>query len=253
MSKNIAIIFAGGSGARMGSGLPKQFLEIDGKPIIIYTLEIFEDHPKIDEIYVACKEEYIGKLHKLVRRFDLEKVKKIVSGGSTGQDSIFRALSAAAEENSQDSTVLIHDGVRPCILPETIDDNLACVEAHGNAVTCTALFETPVISDDGKHVDEMPQRSKFYTAQAPQCFYMKDVMKAHRRMREIDPSYTGIIDTCTLMRYFGYDIHIVPGPRGNIKVTTPEDLYLFRAMIQYKETANVFGFNSQEVTRNLRK
>ena len=72
-------------------------------------------------------------------------------------------------------------------------------------------------------------------------------------MREIDPSYTGIIDTCTLMRYFGYDIHIVPGPRGNIKVTTPEDLYLFRAMIQYKETANVFGFNSQEVTRNLRK
>ena len=82
---------------------------------------------------------------------------------------------------------------------------------------------------------------------------LEDVMKAHRRMREIDPSYTGIIDTCTLMRYFGYDINIVPGPRGNIKVTTPEDLYLFRAMIQYKETANVFGFNSQEVTRNLRK
>ena len=90
MSKNIAIVFAGGVGARMGSGLPKQFIEVNGKPIIIHTLDIFEEHPDIDEIYVACKEEYIRKLQKMVQRHMIDKVKKIVPGGATGQDSIYR-------------------------------------------------------------------------------------------------------------------------------------------------------------------
>ena len=135
MSKNIAIVFAGGVGARMGSGLPKQFIEVNGKPIIIHTLDIFEEHPDIDEIYVACKEEYIRKLQKMVQRHMIDKVKKIVPGGATGQDSIYNALQAARENNTPDSIVLIHDGVRPCISKEVIDDDLACVKEHGNAIT----------------------------------------------------------------------------------------------------------------------
>lgn len=253
MSRNIAIIFAGGSGARMGSGLPKQFIEVNGKPIIIHTLDVFEDHPDIDAIYIACKEDYIAKLEKYIKRFLLSKVKRIVPGGVNGQESIFHALSAAAEENPNNSVVLIHDGVRPCITAETISENLDCVRKHGSAVTCTELFETPVISEGGVHVEELPSRDRFYTAQAPQCFLLGEVMKVHREIQQLNPGYEGIIDTCTLMKNAGYEIAIVKGPRGNIKVTTPEDLYTFRAMIQYRETENVFGFRSQEINPHLKK
>lgn len=253
MSKNIAIIFAGGSGARMGSGLPKQFIEVNGKPIIIHTLEIFEDHPDIDEIYIACKEDYIKKLEKFVKRFMISKVVTIVPGGATGQDSIYNALCAAAENNDGDAVVLMHDGVRPCITKELIDDDLACVKENGSAVTCTAMYETPIISGDGKIVEDTPPRAQFYTAQAPQCFYLGEVMEAHRIMREKNPGYEGIVDTCTMMKSLGRKVAIVAGPRGNIKVTTPEDLYTFRAMIEYKESEQIFGFSRGEVPSRLVK
>lgn len=246
MSKNTAVIFAGGSGVRMGSGLPKQFLEVNGKPIIIHTLELFDEHPRIDEIYVACKEDYIPKLQKMIRVYMLDKVKGIVPGGVTGQDSIRNGLLAARETAEEDTVVLIHDGVRPCILPETIDDALDCVQKNGNAVTCTAMVETPVISDNGQLVEDLPPRSRFYTAQAPQCFYLEEVLRAHEEERAVNPGYEGVIDTCTLMKRHGHQVFIVKGPRGNIKVTTPEDLYIFKAMIEYRETRNAFGFGAGE-------
>lgn len=253
MSKNVAIIFAGGSGARMGSGIPKQFIEVNGKPIIIHTLDIFEDHPDIDEIYVACKADGIAKLQKMVKKHMITKVKNIVPGGATGQDSIYNALAAAKENNTDDAIVLIHDGVRPCITKELIDDVLESVKKYGSAITCSAMFETPVISHDGVTIEEVPPRAPFYTAQAPQCFHLGDVMEAHAKMREENPGYEGIVDTCTLMKTLGKDVKLVVGPRGNIKVTTPEDLYTFRAMIEYKESEQIFGFGNREVTRNLKK
>lgn len=251
--KNIAKIFAGGSGARMGAGLPKQFIEVNGKPIIIHTLDIFEEHPAIDEIYVACKEDYIGKLEKLIKRYMIGKVIKIVPGGATGQDSIYNALLAASENNDGESIALIHDGVRPCITKDLIDDCLQCVKENGNAITCTPLFETPVVSKDGITVDAVPPRTDFYTAQAPQCFHLGDVLKAHEKIRETNPAYEGIVDTCTLMITLDKQVHIVSGPRGNIKVTTPEDLYTFRAMIQYQESEQIFGFAGKEVAGKLTK
>lgn len=253
MSKNVAIIFAGGVGARMGSGLPKQFIEVNGKPIIIHTLDIFEEHPDIDEIYVACKEEYIRKLQKLVQRHMISKVVKIVPGGVTGQDSIYNALQAARENNTPDAIVLIHDGVRPCITKEVIDEDLECVRLHGTAITCTPLYETPVISKDGRKITDIPPRSEFYTAQAPQCFHLGDVLEAHALMRKDNPDYKGVVDTCSLMKMTGKEVTLVEGPRGNIKVTTPEDLYTFRAMIQYKETEQIFGFSTREVNGGLKK
>lgn len=253
MGKNIAIIFAGGSGARMGSGLPKQFLEVNGKPIIIHTLDIFEEHPEIDEIYVACKEDYISKLQKLVKRHMITKVMDIVPGGTTGQDSIYNALTAAKKNNDNDSIVLIHDGVRPCITKELIDDDLESVKNYGSAITCSAMYETPVISQDGKTVDEVPPRAPFYTAQAPQCFYLGDILEAHAKMRKENPGYVGVVDSCTMMKMLDKDVKIVVGPRGNIKVTTPEDLYTFRAMIQYKESEQIFGFGNREVPTGLKK
>lgn len=253
MSKNLAIIFAGGSGARMGSGLPKQFIEVNGKPIIIHTLEIFEEHPEIHEIYVACKVDYIHRLEKLAKRHMISKIVEIVPGGTTGQDSIYNALVAAGQRNDKDSVVLIHDGVRPCITRELIDEVLDCVRDNGTAITCTPLYETPVISEDGVTIDEVPPRAQFYTAQAPQCFYLGDVLEAHKIMRMKNPSYEGVVDTCSMMKMLGKQVTLVKGPRGNIKVTTPEDLYTFRAMIQYKETEQIFGFSGKEVPVRLKK
>ena len=249
--KNIAIIFAGGSGARMGSGIPKQFLEVDNKPILIHTLEIFDDHPEIDEIYVACRKDYIGQLNKLVKKFMLTKVMGIVEGGATGQDSIYNGL-MAAKANNENAIVLIHDGVRPCINAEVITDNIESVKANGTAITCTSMYETPVSSKDGKKIDSAPPRSEFYTAQAPQSFYLNDIIAVHDETRQTNPSYDGIVDSCSLMRASGKDVYIVEGPRGNIKVTTPEDLYIFRAMREYKHSVSVFGLSKKEVKENLK-
>ncbi|MBR0400334.1 MAG: 2-C-methyl-D-erythritol 4-phosphate cytidylyltransferase [Mogibacterium sp.] len=244
MAKNIAIIFAGGSGVRMGAGKPKQFLEVGGMPIIIHTLEIFENHPDIDEIYVACKEDYIEKLKKLLRRYDIEKVMDIVPGGTTGMGSIYNALRAARAWNDEDSIVLIHDGVRPCINSKLIDEVIESVKKNGAAATCTPLFETPVVSKGGELVETTPSRAECYTAQAPQGFRLGEVISAHDEVRAKDAEYTGIVDNCTLMRQLGREVAIVKGPRSNIKVTTPEDLYIFKAMIEYRETRDALGLES---------
>ncbi len=253
MRNNIAVIFAGGSGARMGAGLAKQFLEVNGKPIIIHTLEIFDEHPEIDKIYVACKVEYITKLKRLVKRYLLDKIVAVVEGGATGQESIFNALKLAYEENPKDSVVLLHDGVRPCIPAELITANIESVGDKGNAVTCTSMFETPVVSRSGAIIEDMPDRNVLYTAQAPQSFILSDVYDAHiLEQKKADP-YAGVVDTASLMKKHGMELYIVAGPRGNIKVTTPEDLYIFRAMLEYKQTEHVFGFGAREVTPKLKK
>ena len=243
MSKVAAIIFAGGSGVRMGAGKPKQFLEVDGKPIIIHTLDIFENHHAVDEIYVACKEEFIGQLKKMIRRFDISKVRAIVPGGSTGMDSIYRGLKAAGEQCDEDTIVLIHDGVRPFIAPELVSEVIDCVIENGAAVTCTPLFETPIVSKEGEMVEETPPRSECYTAQAPQAFRLGTVLKAHEIVRKDNPDYKGLVDNCTMMNSLGMSVPIVKGPRSNIKVTTPEDLFMFKAMLEYRETRDALGLD----------
>ena len=238
--KNIAIIFAGGTGQRMGAGLPKQFIEVYGKPIIIHTLDIFEECESIDEIYIACKADYINKLNKLIKRFDISKVKKVVPGGNTGQDSIYNACKAAYENNDH-AFVLIHDGVRPCIDSDLIKQNIKMAEEKGNAVTCTAMYETPIVSTGGLAVEDTPPRKDYYTAQAPQTFEISEVIAAHEEIRKTNPGYDGIIDTCTLMKHLGKTVNILPGARGNIKLTTPEDLYIFKAMLDYRTTEHALG------------
>lgn len=247
MGRNIAVIFAGGSGVRMGSGTPKQFLKVNGKPIVIHTLDIFEEHHLIDEIYIACKADSIRRLEKLVKRFCIGKVKEIVPGGTTALGSIHNGLKVAMENNSEDSIVLIHDGVRPCITSDLIDDIIASVKDKGSAVTCTAMFETPILSKGGVFVEDVPSRDDFYTAQAPQSFFLGETLAAYDKVKEKDPEYEGMVDTCSLMRSVGKSVAIVKGNRGNIKVTTPEDLYTFRAMVQYRETKDAFGLTQREV------
>lgn len=238
---NIAIIFAGGSGVRMGAGVPKQFLEINGKPIIVHTLQLFQYHEEIDKIYLSVLKDYISYMKELVEEYHLSKVVKIISGGETAQDTIYNTLKAAEKENPGDSVVLLHDGVRPFVSYEVISKNIEGVRKNGNAITCTPCYETIMISKDGKSVDSVPFRKETYAAQAPQSFYLKEIIAAHDAIRNTESRYENMVDACTIIRSQGIDAHMVEGNRGNIKVTTPEDVYMFRALLQYKENEQTFG------------
>lgn len=248
---NIAIIFAGGSGVRMGAGVPKQFLEINGKPILFHTLSLFEEHHEIDKIYLAVLEDYIPYVWALATEFHISKLAGVVSGGGTAQDSIYRALKKAKEDNPGDSIVLIHDGVRPFIGYDVISKNISCVREHGSAITSTLCYETVLISKDaGNTVDNLPHRQECYTAQAPQSFYLDDIIAAHDTVRKDNPEYENLVDSCTIMKSIGKSTYLIEGNRGNIKVTTPVDVYMFRALLSYKENEQAFGFGLTDKMRS---
>lgn len=227
---NVAVIFAGGSGTRMtNSDIPKQFLLVHGKPIIVHTIEHFQKHEMIDGIVVVCLEGWIDYMKDMKLRYNLDKIKDIVPGGATGQMSIFKGLEAAERlyGKDEDTVVLIHDGVRPLIKAETISDNIAAVKKYGSAITCSPAGETVVIFEDDL-VTAVPDREKSRFAKAPQSFYLKDIISAERR--SISEGKTNMIDSCTLMKNYGYELHTVIGPDYNIKVTTPKDFIIFRAI-----------------------
>ena len=240
---NIGVIFAGGSGTRMNTkSRPKQFLELNGKPIIIYTIELFDNHPDIDGIVVVCLESWIPFLRKMLNKFEITKVVRVIPGGASGQDSIFKGLCAAEEyamEKKDDNTiVLIHDGVRPLITEDTISDNIAKVKECGSCVTTVPATETVIIDmHDGSL--NIPKRSDCMMARAPQSFYLKDIIGAHRMC--LQEGKTDFIDSCSLMSHYGYKMGLVQGPMENIKITTPTDYFVLRAMVEVHENQQIFG------------
>lgn len=238
---NIAIIFAGGSGVRMGAGIPKQFLEINGKPILIHTLQLFQHHHEIDKIYAAVQEDYISYVEDLADEYRVTKLAAVVAGGETAQDSIYNALKRAESENPADSIVLIHDGVRPFIAYDVISRNIESVKKYGNGITSTPCYETIMVSKDGNVVDSVPYRKETFAGQAPQSFYLNEIIDAHDRIRATETRYENMVDACTIIRTLGMEAHLVEGNRGNIKVTTPEDVYMLRALLQYQENEQAFG------------
>ena len=241
---NIALVFAGGVGKRLNrqeNSLPKQFLQINGKPIIVHTLEIFQRHPAIDKIYISIHPSYLKYMNQLVSYYHLTKTAGIVKGGKTGQDSIYNALKLAAKENPATSLVLVHDGVRPNITSKVIDDNLVQATKYGNAITCTACQETVLVSKNYPHPSLVPPRRETFLAQAPQTFRLKELLNAHEKMRKTNPDYTDIVDSFSLFNALGKKTYLVEGNRGNIKITTVEDLYLLRAMLRLQEDILAFS------------
>lgn len=238
---NIPVIFAGGSGTRMNTkSRPKQFLELNGKPIIIYTLELFDNHPMIDGIVVVCLESWIPSLQKMLKKFEINKVVRIIPGGSTAQESTLKGLYAAEEYagDDKDAIVLIHDGVRPLITEETITANINKVKEVGSCITVVPATETFVVrQEDG--MLSIPNRANCMLARAPQSFYLKDILKVHRQNMEGDN--ISFIDSCSMMSTFGYKLGIVVGPVENIKITTPTDYFVFRAMAEVHENQQIFG------------
>lgn len=238
---NIGVIFAGGVGTRMNSKeRPKQFLELYNKPIIIHTLEHFENNPEIDAIVIACVEEWISYLKELLYKFRIEKVEKVVAGGETGQLSIYNGLNAAKEiARDEKVIVLIHDGVRPLINSQLLSDNIDCVKKYGSAITAGVVKETIVVIDKQMDVKQVPSREKSRVAKAPQSFWLDEILEIHNRA--LADGESDSIDSCTLMKRYGKQLHMLDGPYENIKITTPDDFYMMRAILEAKENRQIYG------------
>ena len=235
-----ALIFAGGTGRRMNSrSKPKQFLELHGKPIIIYTLEHFEYHDEIEKIVVVCLADWIVELKGLLKRYGITKVVKIVPGGETGHDSIYYGLAAMRDFSNDDDIVLIHDGVRPLITEELITENIKSVRQYGNAITAERVRESVVRCADGKTVTEVPKRDQMYIAKAPQSFRYGEILRLYETARE-DGIKT--IDSSHLCSIYDEPMRIVVSSSNNIKITEPTDYYIFRALYEAMEGQQIFGF-----------
>lgn len=239
---NIAVIFAGGVGSRMHTKTkPKQFLDIHGKPIIVHTIEKFQNHPEINAVIVACVEEWIPYLKQLIEHYSLTKVRKVVPGGTTGQLSIFNGLVAAKEvAGDEKSIVLIHDGVRPLINDKLISDNIYSVKKYGSAITCIKVKETVLIVSGENQIDEIPERDNTRLARAPQSFWLDEILTMQKRAQSEEK--TNFIDSCSLAKYYGKKLYLVDGPSENIKITTPDDFYTMRALLDAKENAQIYGY-----------
>lgn len=228
----IAIIFAGGVGTRIGdSDEPKQFREVNGRPVICYTLAHFQRHSGIAAIYVACLPGWEARLTELAADAGITKLARIVPGGKTSQDSIRHALEAALADWAEDSLAVIHDGVRPIITADLISRLLDTAGRLGSAVTVRPAAETFLFSRDGELADELLERSHSYIAQAPQVFRLGEIVRAHDHMRQINPGYADVVDSATLMARFGHPVHLVTGNHGNLKITHPSDVDFFRGWV----------------------
>ncbi|HEL2584706.1 2-C-methyl-D-erythritol 4-phosphate cytidylyltransferase [Streptococcus suis] len=235
-----AVIFAGGSGSRMKTTTkPKQFLELHGKPIIIHTIEHFENHPLVDQIVIVCIEGWIEYLETLLSKFQIKKVVKVVPGGTTGQMSIFNGLEALSGNIENDDIVLIHDGVRPLIDAEIITNNIECVRNNRTAITVKPVIETVIQVNEDNAITNVVDRDSCQTAVAPQSFYLSDIYSLHLKAQE--DGLINMTDSATLVRHYGLDLFTVMGGPENIKITTPSDFYIFRAIYDSRENAQIFG------------
>jgi 2-C-methyl-D-erythritol 4-phosphate cytidylyltransferase len=201
-------------------------------------LENFQNNPLVDNIIVVCKDNWIDFLEKLLNKYGIDKVKWVVPGGQTGQLSIYYGLFELEKHVEKGSIVLVHDGVRPFINDKLISDCIESVEKFGSAITVVPSIET-IVSIEDDEIQTITDRSKCYHAKAPQCFYLGELIEAHRRV--LEENITDMIDSATLMSYCGHSLHAVPGNYDNIKITTPTDFYTARALYEVRENQQIYG------------
>lgn len=195
--KNIALIIAGGVGARMGQDIPKQFINVHDKPVIIYTLETFQKHPQIDAIEVVCLDGWHDVLRAYAKQFGISKLENVVSGGRNGQDSIRNGLYDIAERyRSDDDVVLIHDAIRPMVSADVITDNIRVCRQYGNAITVVPCTAAMLKTYDSLSTEEQVPRDNLKITQTPQAFFLKDICEAHKEA--LDKGITNSVASCTM-------------------------------------------------------
>ena len=229
--KNVALLIAGGSGNRMGQDIPKQFMHVDGCPIIIHTMKCFQLHPDIDAIAVVCLKGWETVLQAYANQFSITKLEWIFPGGSTGMESIHNGIYGLKNEGCEDEDlVLIHDSVHPLLSQDIISSNIAICKAYGYAITGIQCREAILESEDGFVSSTSIPRDRLIRTQTPQTFRLKNIIDVHEEAK-----LKGIVNSvasCTLIAEVGgREMHIVPGSEKNIKITTVEDLEILKALM----------------------
>lgn len=241
---NYAIILAAGVGQRMrNGGMPKQFLNLMGKPIIIYTLEKFELCEDVDEVVIVCHGSYTEHMRKLLNLYQLNKVKKIVVGGGDRQSSLKNGLDYISQSGgTEEDIVIIHDGVRPLVNTNIISENVRVAKKYGCAITVHPVTESVVITDQEEAgIDDFKKRADTYSLTAPQTFRKGEIEKAYKDIVNLDESSLPLLDAAMVYAKLGGRVHLVKEQGANIKITTPEDFYFLKAILELEENKFVFG------------
>lgn len=230
---NIAIIIAGGSGQRMGQDIPKQFINVNDKPVIIYTLESFQKHPEIDAIEVVCKDGWQGILKAYARQFNISKLKWVVTGGGSGQESIRNGVYNLEGKVSENDTIIIHDGIRPLVDDAVLSDVIVTCQTYGNGVTSLPYNEQIFIIDqnDAKSTTEFIPREKLRRVSTPQAYRFGLLDSKYHEAFEKKVGIYGSAYTNTMMVDLGERLYFATGSDKNIKLTTKDDLEMFKAYL----------------------
>jgi len=230
---NIALIIAGGKGQRMQQEIPKQFLNVNDKPVIIYTLEAFQSHPDIDKIGVVCVDGWHDILRAYARQYKIGKLDWVVSGGENGQASIRNGVFHSEQLYDRNDIILVHDAIRPMVSHEIISDCIVQCKRHGSAVSIVPCNTVALRRTTENTSSEVVPRDKLALTQTPQAFPLKKLADAHRKALEL--GITNSIASCTLMIELGESVHFSIGAETNIKLTTPDDLKIFKALLALRE------------------
>ena len=229
--KNIALIIAGGVGARMHQDIPKQFIHVNDRPVIIYTLQAFQNHPNIDAIEVVCLDGWHDILRAYAKQFGISKLENIVSGGETGQDSIRNGLYDIAKRyHDDDDIVLIHDSIRPMVSQDVISDNIRVCRKYGNATTVIPCTSVMLKTEDSLISDSQIPRDNLKITQTPQAFFLNELIGVHKEAvkKDLLPS----IASCALYVEMGKKVYLSKGSEKNIKITTAEDIEIFSSLLK---------------------
>lgn len=231
---NIALIIAGGAGNRMHQDIPKQFITVNERPVIVYTLEAFEKHPEIDVIAVVCIEGWEQVLWAYARQFNISKLQHVIPGGKNGQGSIRNGVFELEKHFQPDDIVLIHDAIRPMVSAEIISDNIRTAREYGNAITVIPCAEAMMQTEDGIVSTGSYPRDRLKRTQTPQAFHLGDICDLHRRA--LAAGVENSVASCTLMIEMGEQVYFSAGSEKNIKLTTVEDIDIFKALLAAKRS-----------------
>ena len=231
---NIALIIAGGSGNRMHQDIPKQFITVNERPVIVYTLEAFEKHPDIKDIAVVCIEGWEQILWAYAKQFNISKLKYVIPGGENGQESIRNGVMELEKHYATDDYVLIHDAIRPMVSAEIISDNIRVAHEYGNAITVIPCAEAMIQTDNGLVSVGSYPRDRLKRTQTPQAFRIGTICNIHRKA--IEKGITNSVASCTLMIEMGEQVYFSSGSEKNIKLTTVDDIDIFKALLAAKRS-----------------
>lgn len=233
----IAIILAGGVGLRVGANRPKQFVEVLGKPILAYTIEIFQNHPEVDAVEVVCHKSWKDFLKQMIRQYDLSKVRWIADGGNTFQESVMNGMNYLKGKISTDDYVLIQYGAAPFTSEKIVADVIRVMKEKGSSVTATPCYQL-LGSNDGNESRTWVNRDRYIQIACPYGFHYGYLLDIYKRAKE-----QGLIDqvephTTSLMYALGDRIYKAYGDQTNIKITTKEDLDIFEGYVLMKQKRN---------------